>query len=482
VPKKTDRTKGGLMVGITSYGAYVPFARLAREAIGPGLRGEKALANFDEDSITLAVAAATDCLTGIERKDVDGLLFASTTSPYTEKQASTMIAAALDLRSDATLADFANSMRGATVAMKAAMDAVKAGSAKKVLVTAADCRMGNPGSSTEQNSGDGAGAVVIGDTDVAVSIEAVHSASDEIMDTWRDEGDTFVSIWQERFVNDKGLISMTKQAVKELLAKTKLSPNDFSKVVFYTPDARRATELAKGLGFDPKTQLQNPLIDVMGCTGTAQPLMLLVAALEEAKAGDLILLASYGSGSDAMVLKVTDQIEKIRNRRGMKKHLESKRIVNDYKTYLNMKGIIGIEGGRRPATLPPSAAAVWRERNEIIRLYAGKCKACGKVQYPPQRVCISCRSKDNFEHVRLSDKKGELFTFAMDYISSAQDIPMVVSVVNMEGGGRILNIMTDRVLDDLKVGMSVEMTFRKLYTVASMHHYFWKSTPCKGLD
>ncbi|MFC1926581.1 3-hydroxy-3-methylglutaryl CoA synthase, partial [Chloroflexota bacterium] len=176
------------MIGITSYGAYVPFARLAREAIGPGLRGEKALANFDEDSITLAVAAATDCLNGIERKDVDGLMFASTTSPYTEKQASTMIAAALDLRSDATLADFANTMRGSTVAMKAAMDAVKAGSAKKVLVTAADCRMGNPGSSTEQNSGDGAGAVVIGDTDVAVSIEAVHSASDEIMDTWRDEG------------------------------------------------------------------------------------------------------------------------------------------------------------------------------------------------------------------------------------------------------------------------------------------------------
>jgi len=43
------------MAGIISYGAYVPLYRL-----GPGTAGwmapvEKAIANFDEDSITMAV-------------------------------------------------------------------------------------------------------------------------------------------------------------------------------------------------------------------------------------------------------------------------------------------------------------------------------------------------------------------------------------------------------------------------------------------
>ena len=61
------------MVGITSYGAYVPFWRLNKDAISKGSRGEKAICNFDEDSITMAVAAAIDCLNGTEREHVDGL-------------------------------------------------------------------------------------------------------------------------------------------------------------------------------------------------------------------------------------------------------------------------------------------------------------------------------------------------------------------------------------------------------------------------
>jgi hydroxymethylglutaryl-CoA synthase len=79
------------MIGITSYGAYVPIYRLSREEIarawgGRAAPGEKAVANFDEDSATMAVEAVIDCLKGIDRQTVDGLYFASTTSPYVEIQ------------------------------------------------------------------------------------------------------------------------------------------------------------------------------------------------------------------------------------------------------------------------------------------------------------------------------------------------------------------------------------------------------------
>ena len=67
------------MSGITSYGAYLPLWRLSREAIGrewgqPAPPGEKAVANYDEDSITMAVAASTRCLKGLDRQAVDGCL------------------------------------------------------------------------------------------------------------------------------------------------------------------------------------------------------------------------------------------------------------------------------------------------------------------------------------------------------------------------------------------------------------------------
>mgnify|MGYP005680125143 CR=1 FL=1 len=49
--------------------------------------------------------------------------------------------------------------------------------------------------------------------------------------------------------------------------------------------------------------MQDPLFGSMGNTGSAYPIMLLIAALEEARPGQKILLASYGDGADAFVLK-----------------------------------------------------------------------------------------------------------------------------------------------------------------------------------
>jgi len=149
------------MVGITSYGAYVPLFRLSGEAMAKGARGEKAICGFDEDSITMAVASAIDCLNGLDREAIEGLYYASTTSPYKEKLAAPIIAMATDLRRDIITADIANSLRAGTSAFKAAIDAVKAGSAKKGMVAASDCRLGTPGSAFERSCGDGAGALLI---------------------------------------------------------------------------------------------------------------------------------------------------------------------------------------------------------------------------------------------------------------------------------------------------------------------------------
>jgi len=135
------------MVGITSYGAYIPLHRLSRSELhrawggigmlGMAVPGEKAVAGYDEDSVTMAVEAVIDCMHGIDPSTVDGLFVASTTHPYSEKQSSAIISAAVDLRREIKVADFAGSLRSGTIAMSSAMDAIKAGSARHVMVAAA---------------------------------------------------------------------------------------------------------------------------------------------------------------------------------------------------------------------------------------------------------------------------------------------------------------------------------------------------------
>jgi 3-hydroxy-3-methylglutaryl CoA synthase len=69
------------MVGIETYGAYIPVTRLPFSVIGgrPPKEGgpEKAVAWHDEDAMTMAVAAAMNCLRGQDRSQVDGVIFAS---------------------------------------------------------------------------------------------------------------------------------------------------------------------------------------------------------------------------------------------------------------------------------------------------------------------------------------------------------------------------------------------------------------------
>src|SRR5881409_510684 len=172
------------MVGISSYGAYVPMLRLPLAAIGGGKPGgpEKAVANWDEDAVTMAVAAAIDCLRGIDRAAVDGVLFASTSYPFKEKQAAAIVARALDLRRDVTTADLGDSLRAGTTALRTAIDAVKAGSARRVLVVAGETRLAAPRSALEPSLGDGAAAFLVGEDDVAVALAASYTVADEIID------------------------------------------------------------------------------------------------------------------------------------------------------------------------------------------------------------------------------------------------------------------------------------------------------------
>jgi hydroxymethylglutaryl-CoA synthase len=471
------------MVGIVSYGAYIPIYRLSRDAIGVVWmkslgRGEKAVANADEDSVTMGVEAVLDCLNGMDRRQVDALYFATASPPYVEKQSASIIRAAADLREDVLTIDIAHSLRGAGSAMKLAMDAVQAGSARKVMVTAAECRIPAPNSEFEATFGDGAAALLIGDSDIAAAIEGSYHLSSEFVDVWKKPGDSYMQTWEDRFLRDEGYLKILPQAASALLKKQGVSPKSISKAAFYGPDARTHATMAREIGLDPKTQVQSPLFDSVGNTGTALAPMTLIATLEEAKPGDRILYATYGDGADAFLLRVTEQIERVRDRRGIKRHLASKLMLPGYGKYVEIRELMEWEAGRRPARRS-SLPAIWRERQHLFALYGQKCRACGNIQYPKQRICIYCQAKDNFELIRLSDKKGTVFTFSMDERAMEVVLPKVFTVVNLDGGGRFYSVMTDRDTSKIEVGMKVEMTFRIQLDAAGLHNYFWRVRPIR---
>jgi hydroxymethylglutaryl-CoA synthase len=471
------------MAGIISTGAYIPIYRLNREEIGKiwggrGGGGAKAVAAYDEDTLTLAVAAALDCVRRAGA-NIDGLSLATTTSPYREKMASSIVATVADLAEQTRTADFMGSLRASTAALKAALDAVNAGSSKKTVVIAADTRLGAAKGNFEQNLGDGAAALVIGSEKVIAEIEASYSIFNDFTDIWRTDEDKFPRAAEGRFIDDVGYGPTMQAVIDGLLKKAKLTPADVKKYVFYAADARQHAGLAKKLKLD-KTQVQDPLYNDIGNTGAAAPFLMLLAALEAAQPGDRIVFIGYGDGADAFLLRVTEEIKKYQKNPAVTPQLKGKLNIN-YGQYLTWRNLVPVEASTLPDRSPISLQARWRERKTITALYGLKCKKCGTPQIiqigQTPRVCVNCLTKDEFEPYKFSDKKGILFTYAIDQLMPTLNPPGVNGVVDFEGGGRFICELTDCDVNKVKVGMPVEMTYRKMFTYKGIHNYFWKAKP-----
>ena len=470
------------MPGISAYGAYIPRYRLGAETDGWDSAGQRSVANFDEDSVSMAVAAAIDCLNGTEREEIDGLLFATTTPPYAEKQCASIIATALDLRRDIFTADITDVLRAGTTALKSALDSVAAGSAKNVLVVASDNRQGAPKGEAERNSGDGAVAFIISEDAVIAEQAGSYTITENMMDTWRSAGDQFVRSWEDRFAIEEGLERIMGEAVSGFMEKEGVSVKDVAKLALYSPDARRHGQLARHLGFQPE-QVQDPLFGRMGNTGAAFPLMLLAGALEDGSPGQLLLTVAYGDGSDVLGFRTTSKIGERGHGLGVSGFLDSGQVLGSYETYAKWRNVwLTDSSSRRPDPQSPSVTALWRESDQNIKFHGGVCNQCGYVQYPPQRVCVECQSRDDSTPIRLSDKLGTVFTYSLDYLAGTVDTPLAVVVVDFEPGGRVLCMMTDREVGEVQIGMPVQMSFRKLRVVNGIHNYYWKAVPLRRAD
>jgi len=110
-----------------------------------------------------------------------------------------------------------------------------------------------------------------------------------------------------------------------------------------------------------------------------------------------------------------------------------------------------------------------------MALYGVRCRKCGTIQYPPQRVCVECGTKDNFDDYKFTGRKAKILTYATDRLTMSKAPPIINVFVEFEEGGRMICELTDCQPADVKIGMEVEMTFRSLNRFSELNDYFWKA-------
>jgi hydroxymethylglutaryl-CoA synthase len=150
-----------------------------------------------------------------------------------------------------------------------------------------------------------------------------------------------------------------------------------------------------------------------------------------------------------------------------------------YQKYLRWRDMVPTEPPMRPRPEPASPVALYRDRKCGLALCGSKCNQCGTIQYPVQRICMECKSKDNFEYYPLADKPANIVTFSHDNLAVSPDPPTTLAAVDFEEGGRIMMDVTDRDPSVIKVGLPVEMTFRKFRKTEGVMVYWWKSRPIR---
>jgi hydroxymethylglutaryl-CoA synthase len=444
---------GASLIG---YGSYLPRYRLAGTGIGLR-RGDRVVASYDEDSTTMAVAAAAVAVAG--HPAPTDVYFATSTPAYADKTNATAIHAALGLDDAAFVTDLCGTGRSTIAAWRAA-------ASSGGLAVSADVRVGRPGSADERLGGDGAAALLFGEGPPIAEILAMTSLTAEFLDRWRSSTSRTGEQWEERFGAER-YAALIRSAVERILDQAGLG--DVDHVALACPNSaivKRIGTLVKGA----KSVSASPV----GFSGAADAAIALAAVLDTAAPDETILVVSAVDGCDAVLLRTTAELAHRRQPHPVSEQRAGGLTV-PHLTYLSWHGLVTLESPRRPEPDRPAAPPAARAASWKFGLTGSGCRACGFVHLPPVRVCRRCAAADQMQAVPIAGLGGTVATYTVDHLAHSPSPPMVQAVVDVDGGGRCTFEVADAQPELLRVGSRVTFTFRRLFTAGAVHDYFWKS-------
>jgi uncharacterized OB-fold protein len=445
-----------MTASLIAYATYLPRHRLAGGDIGLR-RGDRVVASYDEDSTTMAVAAAARALDG--HLPPTSIYFATSSPAYADKTNATAIHAALGLPSASFVTDLCGTGRSGFAAWRAA-------AATGGLALTADVRVGRPGSADERLGGDGAAALLFGDGPAIADVLATTSHTAEFLDRWRSPGSITGEQWEERFGAER-YAALIRTAVDRILDETGLA--DVDHVVAACPN----TGIVKRVGTLVKA-LKSTRTSPVGFSGVADAGIALASVLDVAEPGETILVVSAFDGCDAVLLRTTAQLPLARQSTPVSVQ-RAEGMVVPHLTYLSWHGLVQLEPPRRPEPDRPAAPPAGRAAKWKFGLAGTRCRQCGFVHLPPVRVCRRCGATDEMDATPVAALRGAIATHTVDHLAYSPSPPMLQAVIDVDGGGRCTIEVTDAEPERLRVGARVGFTFRRLFTAGGVHDYFWKA-------
>lgn len=343
-----------MKTGIISYGVALPKYRIAASEIWNTWKnlatsffdmlsiGERGVLGPEEDTLTLAVAAAKQALerSGVATEKIGAVLLGTGTSPYVTKAAATVMVDALGLPHHILATDVQCADKSGSTALWLAAGLIESGQMDYALVVAADTinRHTPPGMVLEYVASAAAVAFVLGKDNPIAILEAFSSHNHDQNDYFRTEGERYIQSGAGFYgwVSNWGLLDHVVPAGQALFTKTGLTPADFSKFAVPQKTGIRPLMTMGKLELDMMQVLPFVLTAQIGDCGAAGVPLSLAHILDFAEPGERIGVIDYGGGAgcDAWSLVCSQAIDERRPVSGLVIQQLDDKIMVDYATML----------------------------------------------------------------------------------------------------------------------------------------------------
>ena len=284
--------------------------------------------------------------------------------------------------------------------------------------------------------------------------------------------------WEERWVRDEGVSKFVPAATKALLKRLGKSGEQVAFFGLAGGPTGAAKLLTKPLGIAPERVLPD-LQGQVGDTGAAQSVLLLISALEQAKPGDLIVIASFAQGVEVIAFEM-QQSAPATGRRGLAGSIAQRIPETAYLKMLSFEGHLELDWGMRSEVDGKTAqTTLYRNADQIYAFVGGKCDACGAVQFPRMPAWVNCGAVDSQKPQRLAEERAKVVTYTADWLQFSLSPPLYMGLVQFDIGARVLMEIVDVGPSGIDLGTPLEMTFRIKERDTQRHsdRYFWKATP-----
>jgi hydroxymethylglutaryl-CoA synthase len=467
--------------GIVGIGGYLPLLRLDRKAaakelawsgLGMPRAGFRTVADWDEDPLTMGVEAAR----GLAAAPLSALRFASTSAYFTDRAQSAVMLDALALPSSTRSTDHAGSRRAGTSAL---LDALLGG--RPELVAAAEKREAQVGSAAHLAQGDGGVAVLTGDNGAARLLG--HAClSRDLVDRYTSRDHPAPYAYEERFIRDVAVPEMLVPTIAAACADAGIEPSRIAHAACAEPVGNCWKGAAKALKIAAPNHCETLTLQA-GDLGAAHPLFALGLALAAAQPGDLVLLAGFGSGVDAMVFEVAAPVP---GAAAMAKSLAEGERIRDFTRFLSLTGAIDLDWGMRAEFEQKAQATVLGRIGRDMIGFIGGRDSMGNVQFPKSAYPVNpaLDGPEALTDVRLADELATIVSFTSDRLNFSPDPPFDFGLVQFDasqsgGGARVLMEMVNRPQGGFKVGDRVRMRLRikSQNPKLGFRTWFWKAAP-----